>query len=43
MALPELYWYGREGKWFGIRDFGIYMFDGVVQVSERRYIVRDYG
>ncbi|EDR03224.1 uncharacterized protein LACBIDRAFT_155569, partial [Laccaria bicolor S238N-H82] len=31
MALPELYWYGREGKWFGIRDFAIYMFDGVVQ------------
>jgi hypothetical protein len=32
MAVPELYWYGREGKWFGMRQFVVYMFDGVVQV-----------
>lgn len=32
MAVPELYWYGREGKWFGMRQFAVYMFDGVVQV-----------
>ncbi|KDQ61077.1 hypothetical protein JAAARDRAFT_124991 [Jaapia argillacea MUCL 33604] len=31
MALPELYRYGREGKWFGTRLFLIYMFDGIVQ------------
>lgn len=33
MQVPELYHYGREGSWFGIRLFFIYMFDGVVQVS----------
>lgn len=43
MALPELYWYGREGKWFGIWDFAVYMFDGVMQVSARHCIVRVYG
>lgn len=32
MAVPELYWYGREGKWFGMRQFVVYMLDGVVQV-----------
>lgn len=39
MAVPELYWYGKEGKWFGIRQFGVYMFDGVLQV---RYIFACY-
>jgi len=33
MALPELYRYGREGKWFGEKLFTIFMLDGVVQVS----------
>jgi len=32
MDVPQLYWLGREGKWFGIRQFTAYMFDGVVQV-----------
>lgn len=32
MDLPELYRYGREGKWFGLKWFTIYMFDGVMQV-----------
>lgn len=32
MAVPDLYWYGREGKWFGMRQFTVYMLDGVVQV-----------
>lgn len=32
MALPELYHYGREGYWFGMKTFLIYMFDGIVQV-----------
>ena len=32
MAVPELYWYGREGKWFGLRQFIVYMLDGVMQV-----------
>ncbi|KAG6812132.1 hypothetical protein H0H92_004246 [Tricholoma furcatifolium] len=31
VALPELYGYGREGRWFGLKWFTIYMFDGVVQ------------
>ncbi|KAG6908584.1 hypothetical protein DXG01_004071 [Tephrocybe rancida] len=31
MDLPELYRYGREGRWFGLKWFTIYMFDGVVQ------------
>ncbi|KAF9469392.1 hypothetical protein BDZ94DRAFT_1244343 [Collybia nuda] len=31
MDLPELYRYGREGKWFGMKWFVIYMLDGVVQ------------
>ncbi len=33
MALPELYRYGREGKWFGMKWFAVYMIDGVYQVS----------
>lgn len=32
MALPELYRFGREGTWFGLRLFLIYMIDGVYQV-----------
>ncbi|KAF8969603.1 hypothetical protein BDZ97DRAFT_1794193 [Flammula alnicola] len=31
MAVPELYWYGREGKWFGMRQFVVYMLDGIIQ------------
>ncbi|THH16144.1 hypothetical protein EW146_g4435 [Bondarzewia mesenterica] len=31
MALPELYRYGREGKWFGMKLFSAYMIDGIVQ------------
>ncbi|KAJ3516647.1 hypothetical protein NLJ89_g988 [Agrocybe chaxingu] len=31
MDVPELYWYGREGKWFGTGQFILYMFDGVLQ------------
>ncbi|TFK63348.1 phospholipid-translocating P-type ATPase [Pluteus cervinus] len=31
MEIPELYRYGRQGSWFGLKLFGIYMFDGVVQ------------
>jgi hypothetical protein len=32
MDVPELYRYGREGRWFGLRLFTIYMLDGVYQV-----------
>lgn len=32
MELPQLYEYGRKGKWFGMIQFIIYMFDGIVQV-----------
>ncbi|CUA70090.1 phospholipid-translocating ATPase [Rhizoctonia solani] len=31
VILPELYRYGREGKWFGIRVFATYMLDGIYQ------------
>lgn len=33
MDIPELYHYGREQYWFGFRDFFIFMFDGIYQVS----------
>lgn len=32
MALPELYRTSREGSWFGLRQFVVYMIDGVYQV-----------
>jgi len=32
MNIPELYRYGREGKWFGIRLFAVYMVEGIYQV-----------
>ena len=32
MAIPELYRFGREGSWYGLRLFSIYMLDGVYQV-----------
>ena len=44
MALPELYQFGREGRWFGLKWFTIYMLDAVVQVrplKEPRLIVSD--
>ncbi|KAJ7907347.1 hypothetical protein B0H13DRAFT_2332504 [Mycena leptocephala] len=31
MALPELYRYGREGRWFGFRWFVLFMLDGIYQ------------
>ncbi|KAK7038221.1 phospholipid-transporting ATPase [Favolaschia claudopus] len=31
MALPELYRYGREGRWFGFGNFVIFMLDGILQ------------
>ena len=31
MALPELYRVGREGKLFGLKRFGFYIFEGVYQ------------
>jgi phospholipid-translocating ATPase len=33
MALPELYRFGREGHWFNIKLFLIYMLDGVYQAT----------
>jgi phospholipid-translocating ATPase len=32
MAIPELYRFGREGRWFGLKWFTIYMLEAVVQV-----------
>lgn len=31
MAIPELYRYGREGRWFGIGRFCFYLFQGLFQ------------
>ena len=31
MQVPELYRYGREGSWFGLKWFCLYMLDGVYQ------------
>lgn len=31
VVFPELYRYGREGRWFGTRVFAIYMLDGIYQ------------
>jgi len=33
MAIPELYRYGREGSYFGMKVFSWYMIDAVLQVS----------
>jgi len=35
MALPGLYRYGREGKWFGVKLFTVFMMEGVVQVGRK--------
>jgi len=42
MALPELYRFGREGTWFGLRPFIIYMVDGVYQSAIIFFIIT-YG
>ncbi|KAG7448365.1 phospholipid-translocating P-type ATPase [Guyanagaster necrorhizus] len=39
MAIPELYRYGREGKWFGLKWFTVYMFDGVYQSAIIFFII----
>ncbi|KAK0211297.1 phospholipid-translocating ATPase [Desarmillaria ectypa] len=39
MAIPELYRYGREGKWFGLKWFSVYMFDGVYQSAIVFFII----
>ncbi|KAI0273495.1 hypothetical protein BC834DRAFT_1024630 [Gloeopeniophorella convolvens] len=39
MALPALYRYGREGKWFGEKLFAIFMLDGVVQSAVVFFII----
>ncbi|KAJ7143107.1 phospholipid-translocating ATPase [Mycena crocata] len=40
MALPELYRYGREGRWFGLRLFVIYMLDGIYQSAIIFFLIR---
>ncbi|OCB86698.1 phospholipid-translocating P-type ATPase [Sanghuangporus baumii] len=42
MELPELYRYGREGRWFNFKIFSIYMLDGIVQ-SAIIYFLIQYG
>ncbi|KAJ3502673.1 hypothetical protein NLJ89_g8781 [Agrocybe chaxingu] len=39
MEVPELYRYGREGHWFGLRHFIIYMIDGVVQSAVIYFLI----
>ncbi|KAK0496761.1 phospholipid-translocating ATPase [Armillaria luteobubalina] len=42
MDLPELYRYGRESYWFSMRDFWIYILDGLYQ-SVIIYFLITYG
>ncbi|KAF8630439.1 hypothetical protein AX17_005416 [Amanita inopinata Kibby_2008] len=39
MALPQLYRYGREGRWFGLKWFSVYMLDGLVQSAIIYFII----
>ncbi|TDL24691.1 phospholipid-translocating P-type ATPase [Rickenella mellea] len=39
MALPELYRYGREGKWFGTKIFLVYMIEAVYQSAIIFFII----
>lgn len=39
MALPELYRYGRGGKWFSQRQFFVYMLDAVYQVHIPNFLI----
>ncbi|TFK30277.1 phospholipid-translocating ATPase [Coprinopsis marcescibilis] len=39
MDFPELYRFGREGRWFGMRLFTWYMSDGVVQSAIIFFII----
>ena len=36
MDLPQLYTHSRNGTWFGMKWFVIYMFDGIIQASSSR-------
>ncbi|KAJ6490741.1 hypothetical protein C8R47DRAFT_1123410 [Mycena vitilis] len=40
MALPELYRYGREGRWFGFKSFVIFMLDGIYQSAVIFFFIR---
>ncbi|TFL07331.1 hypothetical protein BDV98DRAFT_599642 [Pterulicium gracile] len=40
MQVPELYHFGREGKWFGMKLFTIYMVDAVYQSAVIYFIVQ---
>jgi phospholipid-translocating ATPase len=39
IALPQLYRYGREGKWFGGNLFTVFMFEGVAQSAVIFFII----
>ncbi|KDR73672.1 hypothetical protein GALMADRAFT_251453 [Galerina marginata CBS 339.88] len=39
MAVPKLYRYGREGKWFGMGQFIVYMLDGVTQSAIIYFVI----
>ncbi|KAH9981426.1 hypothetical protein BGW80DRAFT_1270175 [Lactifluus volemus] len=43
MAFPSLYRYGREGKWFGVKLFTVFMLEGVVQVVAIIFFILLYG
>jgi len=40
MALPELYRFGREGTWFGLRTFTLYMIDALYQSAVVYFIIQ---
>ncbi|TFK63346.1 phospholipid-translocating P-type ATPase [Pluteus cervinus] len=39
MDYPQLYRYGRENTWFGLRSFALYMFDGIAQSALIFFII----
>ncbi|TFK22984.1 phospholipid-translocating ATPase [Coprinopsis marcescibilis] len=40
MDVPELYHYGREGRWFSLRSFFVYLFDGIVQSAIIYFLIQ---
>jgi len=40
MAVPELYRFGREGYWFNLRSFFVYLVDGIYQSAVIFFFIR---
>lgn len=42
MQVPEVYRYGIQNKWFGLKRFTWYMIDGIYAVNASAHIARIY-